>query len=66
MSLYNALPGYDKTMILSYFEHYGDSCPGELEHSLRYWAENKEDLQELKDAVEKMKKDGIYPKHLYS
>ena len=26
----------------------------------------KEDLQELKDAVEKMKKDGIYPKHLYS
>ena len=26
----------------------------------------KEDLEELKDAVEKMKKDGIYPKHLYS
>lgn len=44
MSLYNALPGYDKTMILSYFEHYGDSCPGDLEHILRYWAENKEDL----------------------
>ena len=26
----------------------------------------KEDLDELKEAVEQMKKDGIYPKHLYS